>query len=192
MMIFFSLSLSLWRSSSVRRLNSVRVRVSIKTIKSQSGQKKWWVSKQQKTNKKWMIKKGQTKAFFHSLCVHFFPSVVFTKNILLFASSSSSNDKHIVKKRERIGSNANTKYNVLVFVVFFSRVFLRQYAAENEVARLLLRFFVFFFFCAFEFVVFVGRRRKEEEKVCPPGGFEECRQKHEREDDDEAKKQRWL
>ena len=145
----------------------------------------------QKTNKKFRIKKGKQKAFFHSLCVHFFPSVVFTKNILLFASSSSSNDKHIVKKRERIGSNANTKYNVLVFVVFFSRVFLRQYAAENEVARLLLRFFVFFFFCAFEFVVFVGRRRKEEEKVCPPPGVdEECRQKHEREDDDEAKKQR--
>ena len=132
------------------------------------------------------IKKGQTKKLF-------FTHRSVTLNILLFASSSSSNDKHIVKKRERIiGSNANTKYNVLVFV-FFSRVFLRQCAAENEVARLLLRFFVFFFFFykTFEFVVFVGRRRKEEEKVCPPGVEEECRQKHEREDDDdEAKKQR--
>ena len=103
----------------MRRLNSVRVRVSIKTslffLSLIPNKKPEWTKKSDecrnnKTNKKFrMIKKGKQKAFFHSLCVHFFPSVVFTKNILLFASSSSSNDKNIVKKRERIGSNANTK-----------------------------------------------------------------------------------
>ena len=63
--------------------------------KARVDKKKWWWVSKQKTNKKFrMIKKGKQKAFLHSLYVHFFPSVVFTKNILLFVVVVIERQKH--------------------------------------------------------------------------------------------------